>query len=138
MNDNWVIKTEVSVSAEKIFSIMTSFLGINGSLGAQEQISERCRPGALDCINAAIHEVNKINREFSNNDITPSVVTSFEESVTAVSAVAYNVLPLRAATFLALRYDVKTAQILQRIYDMTFEIYHGAAPAKAGPISEAY
>ena len=136
MNDNWVIKTEVSVDAEKIFSVMTSFLGINGSLGAQEQIADRCRPGALDCINAAIHEVNKINREFSN--ITPSVVTSFEESVTAVSAVAYNVLPLKAAIFLALRYDVKTAQILQKIYDMTFEIYHGAAPAKAGPISEAY
>ncbi|MBP5238369.1 MAG: hypothetical protein ILO64_05235, partial [Clostridia bacterium] len=105
MNDNWVIKTEVSVSAEKIFSVMTSFLGINGSLGAQEQIADRCRPGALDCINAAIHEVNKINREFSENDITPSAVTSFETSITAVSAVAYNVLPLKAAIFLALRYD---------------------------------
>ena len=39
MNDNWVIKTEVSVNAEKIFSVMTSFLGINGSLGETMSVS---------------------------------------------------------------------------------------------------
>lgn len=138
MTDNWVLNSDVNITAEQIFSIMSSFMGVNGSEDAQAHAAERFRPAALDCINAAISEVNRINRDFSPNDITPSSVTSFETQITAVSAVAYSVLPLKAAALLALRFDPKTAQQLNRMYETAFSMYRSSAPASASPITEVY
>ncbi len=138
MSDNWVLNNDAVITPEQIFSTVMSFLGCNGDTGAQAQFAERCRGAALDCINAAIQEVNRINREFSPNDITPSAVTAFDTQITAASVVAYSVLPLKTAVLVALRYDPKTAQILDKMYQTAFALYRSSAPAVAEPIKEVY
>ncbi len=138
MRDNWVIETNVSITAERIFGIITSFLGCNGSEGTLEQISARCRPAAIDCINAAIQEVNRINFGITGNDISPSSVSAFETSVTAIGSVVYSLLPIKAAELLAVRYDMQSALFLKKLYDTTFQMYRAAIPAEAAPITEVY
>ncbi|MBO4501339.1 MAG: hypothetical protein J5760_03770 [Clostridia bacterium] len=138
MNDNWIMDSNVQLTAEDIFGAVCSFLGCNGSVGSLEQIAARCKPGALDCINAAICEVNRINRAFSGSDISPAAVSSFDTQITSIAAVAYSLLPLKAAIFLAMRYDISTAAFLKKLYDTTMKLYHDAVPAERECITEVY
>ena len=136
MRDNWVIDTRVTTTAEKIFGIMTSFLGCNGSEDTLEQISARCRPAALDCINAAIGIVNRVNRGFCGEDISPEAVTAFETSITCIGSVAYGLLPLKAAEMAAIRFEMNVASTLGRLFETSYRMYCKAIPAQTHAITE--